>query len=218
MADLLDWLSDWDDAEIMWWDVCVDVHQDEEVAAWLIERGLDPWQVSAIGPGGLCRALPVDAPCLPLAHFGRKDQRPWSTSGHRCVFPLWSERGQLVSLRGRYVGENFTPAKSSAALGVPVRGTVMANPLGLSALRGNAQTIVVCEGEPDWLTWSAKRPDLAVLGVLNGSWTPELGRCIAPGSRVAVRTHDDEAGERMAKAVLETLRDGVDGARCRRAA
>jgi len=70
--------------------------------------------------------------------------------------------------------------------------------------------VVVTEGEPDYLTWSTRdqgRP-VAVLGLAGaGAWSDELATGIPEGTRVIIRTHCDEAGDRYAADINRTLAD-----------
>jgi len=70
--------------------------------------------------------------------------------------------------------------------------------------------IVIVEGEPDFLTWSNKPSDAdeyapAVIGVASGSWTINIANRIPAEATVVVRTHHDEAGDKYAAKIHETL-------------
>ena len=97
-------------------------------------------------------------------------------------------------------------------------GLVMADPVGVSLLRGQPEKtwdgrIVVVEGEPDFWTWSChpgrleKNPTWAVLGVVSGSWSESLAERIPSEARVILRTHHDEPGEKYAERIRLTLQD-----------
>jgi hypothetical protein len=101
-----------------------------------------------------------------------------------------------------------------------VKGAVMADPLGRLLLAGDPvewwtnRTVIVNEGEPDWLTVSTFYSDgedaPAVLGVVSGSWTPEIGARIPSGCRVVIRTHLDKAGDRYADEIRASLAGRCD--------
>jgi 5S rRNA maturation endonuclease (ribonuclease M5) len=79
-------------------------------------------------------------------------------------------------------------------------------------LRGKkTDRVIIVEGEPDFLTHSTLQPaDAAVIGIVTGSWSPSFVEKLSPGCDVIVRTHSDEAGERYAKQIIDSLGD-----RCR---
>lgn len=193
------------------------VDQDPEVSAWLVSRGLSPRVVADLD---LARSLPLDGRLDRWAAFRGI---PWSR-GWRCLFRAWDERGRLASLRARWVRPEPPPEgtdKAGAAAGGPgsAGGAVLACGLGRQMLaeggppawwpRDEPFRVVVLEGEPDWLTWAcalgtgATAP--AALGIYNGSWTPELAARVPDGARIAVRTHQDTAGDRYARTVTESL-------------
>lgn len=119
--------------------------------------------------------------------------------------------------------------KALAPVGARIAGMVLADPPGLAMLRGeyaggdlgkpgegwDGSRVVICEGEPD--TWTAatvarRTPDRwregrtwATLGVVAGSWTADLAARVPDGAEVAVLTHDDEAGDKYAERIRETL-------------
>jgi hypothetical protein len=197
------------------WERSTPVDADPEVASWLVSRGLSPATVADLD---LARALPVDG----LDRWAAFRGTPWSR-GWRCVFRCFDEAGRLASLRARWVRPEPPPPgtdKAGAAAGGAgsAGGAVLACGLGRQVLqRGRAPSwwpreqlfaAVVVEGEPDWLTWACRSSgptSPAVFGVYNGSWSPELAARVPDGARVAVRTHHDEAGDRYARTVSESL-------------
>ena len=66
--------------------------------------------------------------------------------------------------------------------------------------------LFIVEGEPDFLVTATTfaRGD-AVIGIGSGSWTKEFQRRIPLRTRVYVATHPDDAGDRYAEQVIETL-------------
>lgn len=75
--------------------------------------------------------------------------------------------------------------------------------------------VVVAEGVPDFLTWAAQYAGgdgetvPPVFGVIAGSWTPEIAATIPNGSRVTIRTHHDDAGNKYAAKIRGTLEGRV---------
>jgi 5S rRNA maturation endonuclease (ribonuclease M5) len=72
--------------------------------------------------------------------------------------------------------------------------------------------VFVCEGEVDFWTVAAWVSDTdetppAVLGVTSSSWCAEVAARVPEGSLVITLTDDDEAGDRYAGTVRESLRD-----------
>ena len=132
---------------------------------------------------------------------------------YRLVTPLWDARGQLRSLRFRATSPEIPAGKKALnPSGYGYAGLVMADPVGVSLLRGQPEKtwdgrIVVVEGEPDFWTWSChpsrleKNPTWAVLGVVSGSWSESLAERIPSEARVILRTHHDEPGEKYAERI-----------------
>jgi len=101
----------------------------------------------------------------------------------------------------------MTQPKRIAAAGYKVSGLVMANQAARAMLRGEAQPsrVVVAEGEPDHLTAAIRWPTCAVIGIVSGAWNDELAARIPDGCEVVLRMDSDEAGERYAAEVAESL-------------
>ena len=115
--------------------------------------------------------------------------------------------------------------KALSPAGYSVGGLTFADPLArrLLATGGSAAELVaelglvVLEGEPDFLAWATRfgsdgglERAPAVLGVESGAWTPELAALVPDGTQIFVRTHGDQAGDRYAERINQTLGD-----RCR---
>lgn len=182
------------------------VSEDPELSSWLRSERCIPPEL-------------VEERWLALALRGEPDGLSWCdywyAAGYRLLVPLWDPRGRLKSVRARYVGSG----KAVAPTTFSVRGLVMADCTGRRLLEdgpaGARRTVIVAEGEPDFLTWAAvvdhESPevvmpsDFAVLGVFSGSWTRELAERIPSGSRLAVRTHNDPAGDHFASVIEDTL-------------
>lgn len=206
------------------WDLSRPVTHDDEVASWLIARGLDP---VAVELWDLCRALPRDAQ-LPRWAWTREGGT-WGHSGHRLLVRARNAAGTCIALRARAVRVGAKPAKSLAPSGAKAAGLVLACPLAVQVLAGRAPSwwvspsFVIAEGEPDFLTWAARQSDTceqgpAVLGVESGSWTQEIADRIPDGARVVIRTHADKAGEDYAQRIGLTLAGRCEVLRLRQGA
>jgi hypothetical protein len=199
------------------------------VTAWLRDvRGIDPTDVE---DRDLARALPVNTR-VPRWAWAPAGNEPtggtWPALGYRLVVPLYDATGTMVSVRARRV---FLPGqepqdgrpKALGPTGAELRGLVLADALGRLMLAGaplgdgspSAPWMIRCglvisEGEPDFLTWATRWSDAnqdapAVLGVVAGSWCAELAPRVPDDTRVVVRTHGDDAGEKYASAIIRTL-------------
>ncbi len=181
---------------------------DGPVSAWLESRKLDAQQVDV---RSLAYALPLDASKLPVW------AKWWTKSGHRLIVPLFDAAGEIRSVRAGTVVQSDLP-KRLAPKGFTVSGLVMADELGREVLRGGAwpgwhrgaNQAVICEGEPDWLTYATESPLLqpppfACFGIFAGGWTAELAARLPTGGTVFVDTDHDPAGDKYAAKILETL-------------
>jgi hypothetical protein len=133
------------------------------------------------------------------------------------VLPVYDDRGRMRSVRAWCVSESNDPKRLPPS-GYRTSGLVLACPsavalLGAGIVHGAARPrVVVVEGEPDFLTWATRfsdaSPDVpAVLGVVAGAWSDQVGARIPSGARVIVRTHRDAAGEHYAEVIKQTLWD-----------
>lgn len=191
----------------MWLACDPPVLADYEAARYLHSRGL------LVGGLNLVRVLPRDYPCPPWAKYGG---RSWAALGYRLIVPVYDHRGQLRLVRGwRWDG---VEPKRVAAAGCEVRGLVMANPVALELLNARPDAewwqapakVAIVEGEPDWMTAAAAWRDWAVIGIAAGSWSEELAERIPSGARVVIWTDDDDAGDKYAEHIAETLRGRCD--------
>lgn len=195
------------------WESCRPVLKDAMVCEWLASRTLDAGDVETLD---VARALHPNA-ALPT--WARFQGRGWGETGHRCLVPVFDDKGAMRSVRARRVEGDCGP-KTLPPTGYRTSGLVMADPLGRQILATGklpdfwpakeTLRIVVAEGEPDFLTWATafSEADLtapAVIGVVSGSWTDRIARLIPDGSRVIVRTHHDDAGEAYAQSVFQTF-------------
>lgn len=191
------------------WPRLVSVMADRQVSAWLAGRAdgaIDPAVVAALG---LARALPADLPDLPC--WARFKGRPWTQSGHRLIVQAWEpdpERpGRLrwASLHARNVLPGCDPADKAAwPAGASAAGLVLAT--GPDPRAHGMQLVELAEGVPDWLRQALNRAarcpegnQPAVWGVLSGSACANVAAVVPRGWPVAIRTHDDEAGQKYAE-------------------
>lgn len=179
------------------WEQCLPVGMDAEAVGALRARGVDPAAVEQLD---LARVLPKRLPCPAwLCRHG-----VWlSYGGHRLLFGAYDSRWQLRSVRCRWVQTGKPRPKTVAPIGVSTKGLVLANAAARAMVPGCG--VVVVEGEMDWLEWSIRRPDLAVIGVVAGAWTNALAQAVPAGCQVAVRVHSDEAGRKYRDAIVATL-------------
>lgn len=185
---------------------------DSEVAAWIASRGLSANDVDV---RGLAFALPKDARLPKWAQYRKSS---WVELGHRLLVPLYGSDGQVVSVRAGRVIEGDSPKRLPPS-GHTCRGVVMADALGVELLKTGTwpswaadvqPSVVIAEGEPDWLTWAVQspigsKPERAVFGIFSGAWTPEIAARIPRGARVAVWTDCDMAGHKYAKQIADSL-------------
>lgn len=201
------------------WEACAPVVEDADVAAWLTDprRGFDPGRIA---DRDLARALP---PGLNVPRWARFRGIPWNQGSWRCIFPAWGPTGRMESLRARSIDPDGPPGEKAAAAAAgegSATGMVLAGGVGRMVLetgaapswwpKGEPLRLVVTEGETDFLTWATRYGDAvedapAVLGLWSGSWTAEIAARIPDGSRVAVRTDDDDKGDRYAARVWRDL-------------
>jgi len=195
------------------WGACVAVTDDAAAGAWLAGRGLD---VARLADLDAVRALPLEAAGLPAW------ARSWGSRAMRLVVPLVDAHGRPRSVLARTVTPSAElPAdarKSVAPAGFARAGLAMACPLARQVLGLGARPswwsgplrVVVAEGEPDYMTWASASSDAAehapaVLGIVGGSWTPDLAERIPDGAELVVRTHDDDAGAVYATKIVATM-------------
>ena len=189
------------------WHACRQVGVCPVLRDWLRERAIEVDQVAELD---LVRAFPE------LRHH-RVPRWAWTRRKMALVTPLVDERGELRSVRFRPVSGSGRDARGPYDPQGPsysARGLVMACPLARAMLAeactdSAPPTLVVCEGEPDWLTWACSAPcsalGYATIAVVAGSWSKALAARVPTSVRVVLATDRDRAGERYADRIARTL-------------
>jgi len=196
---------------------CSRVNQDRGVWDWIIGRGFDPHDVAV---RDLALALPPQFESLPP--WARFRGRSWAETGHRLIVPLWDHRGALRSVRAGRVVDGDSPKRLPPA-GHRVSGLVMLDSMGREVFRAggwptwnpNPPRFVVVEGEPDFIAMASEvplncAPQYAVIGIYAGSWTDDVAAVLPSGSKVAVWTDNDAAGEKYASKIRESIESRCD--------
>ena len=193
------------------WQTARPLVEDEQSALYLALRGIYPDVVQQLD---VARALLPDTHETRMPGWARfrgdaPVSRPWTRSGHRILVPVYDCDGQFRSLRAWLVTDEQGVPKRVPPVGHRASGLVLANRAALEILRGERfhSRLVIVEGEPDFLARAIVSPTDPVLGVLSGSWHEGFAQKVPYGSEVIIRTHLDEAGERYARAITQTIRD-----------
>lgn len=196
---------------------CTSVYDDSEIHAALAARSID---AAIVTDRSLAFALPPSATLPRWARStvevdGSRRTETWAQSGHRLIMPMYDATGAIVTVRARRL-DGKHPIKTAAAAGYRAGGCAMADPLARLVLAGKvpswwtARTIIVNEGEPDFLTAATHYGDdeaaPAVLGIVSSSWSTEIAARVPDGCRVVIRTHHDEPGAKYARQVAASLR------------
>jgi hypothetical protein len=181
------------------------VSDDADASEHLVGRRIDPDVVARLD---LARVLRRDMALDRLPRWARFQGVPWRDSGHRMLVRVWDAEGRWRSLRAWRVCEGSTPKRLPPA-GCKAAGLLLANDAAVRMLTGHhtPSSVLVVEGEPDWVTRSVVNPGEAVLGVLSGSWHRGFAERIPFGAEVIIRTHLDAAGNRYAEEITRTVRD-----------
>jgi DNA primase len=191
------------------WAACQPVTEDAQVSLLLESRGINPERVAS---QDLARALHQDTHHSDVPSWARfrgraPTSQPWTRTGHRLILPTYDSDGGVRSVRAWLVtGESGKPKRVPPA-GHRASGLVVANRQAVEMLRGDGRPsrVVIVEGEPDFLARSVLSPGDAVLGVMSGSWSDAFAARVPYGSEVIIRTHLDDAGERYAGEVFESV-------------
>jgi len=69
----------------------------------------------------------------------------------------------------------FRPLRPAVIQDRVIKCASMGGPMARASVlyRAGAGTLIICEGEPDWLVWCAARPAHTVVGLTNSTWKPE---------------------------------------------
>jgi hypothetical protein len=176
-------------------------HRDRAVMLWLADR---------LGPDPSPRAVGLVRALCPSARFGwmRLRGRGWYDQGLRALFPTWDAMGHHRGWRARRIRPGDGP-KAVGPTGCAGAGLVLANRDAVLMLQGKQRprVVIITEGEPAFLAWSAAKPGAAVIGIGSGWWTPQHADRVPDGARVVLATDADKAGERYAEQVARTLDD-----------
>ena len=82
-----------------------------------------------------------------------------------------------------------------------------------------ARTLLIVEGAPDFLSSSSyfgdANEDTIIISILPGSWSREFANKLPAKLKIIVATHEDQAGEKYANAIEQTLRPGTQLTRWR---
>lgn len=190
------------------WARSIPVQDDQRAFDYLRGRAIDP---SIASDMHLIRVIPADADWLPTwagCKFSNDDSiRPWNTTGHRIIVRSWDASGKPRSIRA-WQCDGMKGPKRLPARGHSAMGLVLANKSAAMMLSGvrAPKRIVFTEGEPDWATWSIRcRKGDAVIGVGSGWWTPAHASKIPSGTPVFVRTHADDAGNKYADQIMDSI-------------
>ncbi len=208
-----------DDVLVFGYTCCQKVTSDSDAATYLQSRGLDPNKIADLN---LARAIRDEVPPPKWAFI---NSRYWGMQGYRLATFLCDYKGIDRSVRARKISKDADAARKSVApFGYSVRGLVFANETARRMINPNVRygplpedkllRVVIVEGEPDFLTW-ALQPDppgvaVAVMGIVNGSWTKDIAARIPDNTTVVIRTDHDDAGDKYAARIINSLGD-----RCR---
>jgi len=169
-----------------------------------------------IEDGDLARALPQ-------GHHTPEWAPGWQKYTQRLVFPLYDHTGSLTSLKAH-------PRNNPK--GYSVRGLVLADPLGVLMLRGEAcgdgssvadmvrsTGVLIVEGETDFLTAVTLHSDAdedapAVIGIHSGAFTASIAARIPSDTPVTVASDSDRTGDRYAQQIARLLNDRCEVLRC----
>lgn len=202
------------------WGACSPVDTDGLAVRVLRARGIDHEVLAGLG---LARVIGFGFDRSLLPGWARYGSRSWVETGHTMIVPAFDSTGKMRSVRAWRTTEDDATPKRLPPKGHRASELVQANRPALMMLRRAycPATLAIVEGEPDFIT-AATNPRLfvadAVIGIGSGSWTEDFARRVPSRTRVIVSTHADEAGDRYADHILETLGDRCPASRWRPAA
>ncbi len=190
------------------WDACGPVSDDDETAAYLRGRGVDPEGVDGREIGRVLGAG-VRMPRWASYRGAAAEARPWAELGYRLLVPVFDHGGAMRSVRAWRVRDGEGPKRLPPS-GFKAKELVMADTFGLAMLRGERQpeVVAIVEGEPDFYARCqvTRDPRVAIVGIVSGSWTARFAERVPVGCRVSIRTDNDAAGDRYAAEIVSTLR------------
>lgn len=195
-------------------DRCYGPGDDQAASAWLKMRHLDAETAAAE-----CFVLPADAvgktpAWMPTQRLSRRGRE----IPGRLLIPLFDHAGSLRSVSCRVIdqGDDDGPStlrfKASRPKGYKAGGLVMANAAAQTLLVAGltCASVIITEGEPDFLTRCQTDPQTPVFGIYSGSWQQEHADRVPDGCAVYIETDRDQQGDKYADKIARTL-----GSRCR---
>lgn len=184
------------------WGSCLGVDLDMTASRYLSGRSISPEIVSR---KDLLRVIAYDSD---RPWWASKGSIPWIRTGHRVIARVWDFEGICRSVRAWQCDGKTNNPKRLPPAGHKAAGLTLANDGAVAMLRGelNPELVLIVEGESDWVTMCC-RTDEPVLGVGSGFWTQEHANQIPDKARVMILTDNDEAGDRYAKAIAESIGD-----------
>lgn len=172
--------------------------------AALEARGLDP---IAVSNRDLVRVIPSDSK---LPFWARYQGKTWNTTGHQMIVLAYDADGVVRSTRAWKIHPEYADdsPKRLPPSGHRAGGLVLASRHAVALLRGEPVIgpVVVTEGEPDWLVRTMLTHWAPVIGIGSGSWHEGFAARVPYGGQCVVRTHRDQAGDRYADRVIDTLK------------
>jgi hypothetical protein len=167
-------------------------------SSYLVRRVIDP---VLVGARGLARVVSG-----PLPRWAAYRGRPWTETGHRLVVRAFDSDGLARSLRAIQILPDQDGPKRLPPAGHKAAGLALLNEGAWRMLHGDSPgRLGIVEGEPDWAWWGT-RTEEPLIGLVSGSWTDAFAAAVPRGCRVIIRTHNDEAGDRYAEQVAESLK------------
>jgi hypothetical protein len=112
----------------------------------------------------------------------------------------------MRSVRAWRTTDGDTPKRLPPS-GHKASGLVLANQWAVRMLAEPAapERVIITEGEPDFLVWATRLTE-PVIGVVSGSWTVDFAARMPFGSELVVRTDLDQAGEKYARQILDSVK------------
>ena len=195
----------------MLWSACIPVTEDDQISEMLRDRGIIPGDVARDGLAAALHELTHRSSVPSWAKFkGRlPSSRAWTSTGHRLILPVFDHAGAMRSVRAWLVNGDVSLPKRVPPSGHRASALVLANTRAQRWLRGDSSpsSVVVVEGEPDFLARAGRFPLETIIGIGSGSWTEGFAARVPYGAAVALMTHLDPAGDRYAEAIAKSVAD-----------